>query len=207
MDNYGTHKRQEELSPNEQERKKRFYANRPTPLVISALLFSLAVPTLGYIYLGALVAFLFLLGYLGGFLLWRFSPAKAPYASIQIPYWTTLLAFLVLHKVEENVANFFEVLSDKITGVPVPAVTPLLILLLLILPVSAWLVAPFLIKRGYDFGYYLAWTLFASMGISELAHFVLPLLTNEPYGYFPGMASVFVLAPLAWWGMRRLAHD
>ncbi|WP_220466405.1 hypothetical protein [Dyadobacter psychrotolerans] len=45
----------------------------------------------------------------------------------------------------------------------------------------------------------------SSMGITELAHFVLPLLTKEPYGYFPGMTRVIVLAPLAWWGMYRLS--
>lgn len=81
-----------------------------------------------------------------------------------------------------------------------------MIIALLILPVSIWLATPFLIKRGYDFGYYLGWTFFASTGVTELAHFGLPMLTNEPYGYFPGMASVFVLAPLAWWGMWRLAR-
>lgn len=124
-----------------------------------------------------------------GFLLWILIPAKASYASIQVPYWATFLAFLLLHKVEENVAKFFEVLSDKITGVPVPEVTPLLICRCY-LPIVPWLVAPFLIKRGYDLGYYLAWTLFASMGITELVHFIFPLLTNEPYGYFPGMASL-----------------
>jgi hypothetical protein len=116
------------------------------------------------------------------------------------------LAFLLVHKVEENVTQFFEVVSKTITGDPVPEITALLVIALLVLPVGMWLATPFLIKRGYDFGYYLGWTFFASMGITELAHFGLPLLTNEPYGYFPGMASVFVLAPLAWWGMWRLAH-
>lgn len=176
-------------------------------LIVCALLFSLAIPALGYMYLGSLVAFLFLLGYLGGFILWMLIPAKAPYVSLRIPYWSTLLAFLLLHKVEENVTKFFEVLSNKITGVPVPEVTPILILSLLILPVGAWLAIPFLIKRGYKFGYYFAWTFFASMGITELGHFVLPFITQDPYGYFPGMASVAVLAPLAWWGMWRLARE
>lgn len=179
---------------------------RPPLLVVSALLFSIVIPALGYIYLGNLYAFIFLLGYGGGFVLWTLIPAKAPYASIKIPYWTTLFAFLFLHKVEENITGFFEVVSERITGDPVPEVTPLLIIALLVLPVGAWLATPFLIWRGYDFGYYLGWTFFASMGVTELAHFVLPLLTNEPYGYFPGMASVFVLAPLAWWGMWRLAR-
>lgn len=182
------------------------WIGKQTQLLIFGLLFSLAIPALGYVYLGTLYAFLFLLGYGGGFVLWILLPARAPYASIKIPYWTTLLAFLLLHKVEENRARFFEVVSEKITGDPMPEVTPLLIMALFVLPVGAWLAAPFLIRRGYDFGYYLGWTFFASMGITERAHFVLPLLTNEPYGYFPGMASVLVLAPLAWWGMRRLAR-
>jgi hypothetical protein len=39
------------------------------------------------------------------------------------------------------------------------------------------------------------------MGITELAHFIFPVLVNEPYGYFPGMASVLVLAPRTWWGI------
>jgi len=50
----------------------------------------------------------------------------------------------------------------------------------------------------------MAWSLFASMGITELAHFFLPFMTTDPYGYFPGMASVIVLAPLAWWGMAGM---
>lgn len=112
----------------------------------------------------------------------------------------------MLHKVEENRTAFFEVVSDKITGQPAPEVSIGLMLSLLVVPVGAWLAVPPLVKRGYSFGYFLAWTFFASMGITELAHFILPLLTDEPYDYFPGMASVFVLASLAWWGMRRLAN-
>lgn len=179
---------------------------KPPLLITFALLFSLAIPTLGYIYLGTLYALLFLLGYGGGFVLWTLFSAKAPYASIKVPFWATFMAFLLLHKVEENVTGFFEVVSEKVTGDPVPDVTPLLTVALLVLPVGTWLATPFFIKRGYDFGYYLGWTFFVSMGVTELAHFVLPLLTNEPYGYFPGMASVLVLAPLAWWGMWRLAR-
>jgi len=44
------------------------------------------------------------------------------------------------------------------------------------------------------------------MGITELAHFVFPSFTNKAYGYFPGMASVVLLAPVAWWGMYRLSR-
>ena len=171
-----------------------------------ALVFSLLIPVFGYIYLGALYAILFLIGYLGGFLLWLLVPAKVPWTSIQAPYWATILAFLFLHKLEEKRTAFFEVVSDKITGGSIPEITIGLVIGLLILPIGAWLITPLLVKRGHDFGYFLAWTLFISMGVTELAHFFLPFLTQEPYGYFPGMASVIVLAPLAWWGIWRISR-
>lgn len=117
-----------------------------------------------------------------------------------------MVTFLLLHKVEENRTAFFEVVSARITGTPVPDVTIGLIVVLLVLPVGAWLAIPLLVKRRHAFGYYLLWTFLASMGITELAHFVLPLLGGGPYAYFPGMASVVVLAPLAWWGMWSLSR-
>jgi len=101
--------------------------------------------------------------------------------------------------------KFQEELS-KITGVPVPEVSSIPLIVLLILTVVAWLVAPYLIKRGYAFGYYIAWTFFASMGITELAHFVFPLFTSESYRYFPGMLSVLLLAPTAWYGMFKFSR-
>ncbi len=185
--------------------KKRSIKRKPE-IFFLALVLSLSIPIFGYIYLGWLIALLFLLGYLSGFVFWLFIPTKASYASIKVPFWTTLVAFILLHKVEENAMKFFEVMGEKITGIPVPEVTPLLILSLLILPVGMWLLTPFLIKRGSDFGYYLAWTFFTSIGLIEPAHFIFPFLTNEPYGYFPGMASVIIVAPLAWWGMWRLSR-
>ena len=180
--------------------------NKSKLLIVLALLFSLAVPLFGLIYLGPLYAALFLTGYLGGFVVWLLVRTGASWASIRVPYWLTMLAFLILHKVEENRTAFFEVVSDRITGTPVPEISVGLILALLIVPIGAWLAVPFLVRRDYEFGRLLAWTFFTSMGITELAHFLLPLLTTEPYGYFPGMASVVVLAPLAWWGTWRLAR-
>ena len=174
--------------------------------IILALLFTLLIPAIGYYYLGVLYATLFLIGYLGGFVIWLLVPSKASWTLLKVPFWLTLLAFLFLHKVEENRLKFFEVVSEKITGGTVPEFTVGLVIGLLILPIGAWLIIPLLVKRGYELGYYLIWTLFVSMGITELAHFFLPFLTNEPYGYFPGMISVFILAPLAWWGIWRLLH-
>lgn len=144
------------------------------------------------------------MGYFGGFAFWIAAPQAASWRSIRLPYWLTLAAFLLLHKVEENRTAFFESVSARVTGTPVPEVSWGLILALLVIPVGAWLAIPFLARREPEFGRFLAWTFFASMGLTELAHFIMPMLANEPYGYFPGMASVVVLAPLAWWGISRL---
>ena len=181
-------------------------ATQSIATVLAALLFSLVVPLFGYVYLGPLYGLLFLTGYLGGFMLWLLLPGRADWRSVRLPYWLTMLAFLLLHKVEETRTAFFEVVSARITLTPVPDITIGLIMALLVVPVGAWLAIPLLVKRRHPFGYYLLWTFFASMGITELAHFVLPLLAGGPYGYFPGMASVVVLAPLAWWGMWRLSR-
>ncbi|CCV15087.1 hypothetical protein [Mesorhizobium sp. STM 4661] len=180
--------------------------NRSLPLIAAAFGFSLLVPFLGYLYLGPLYALLFLVGYLGGFVLWIAAPPGASWRSIRLPYWLTLAAFVLLHKVEENRTAFFEAVSARVTGTPVPEVSLGLILALLVIPVGAWLAIPLLVRRDPEFGRFLAWTFFASMGLTELAHFIMPMLANEPYGYFPGMASVVVVAPLAWWGMSRLAR-
>lgn len=175
--------------------------------ILLALGFALMVPAIGYFYLGLLYAALFTAGYIGGFILWIIVKTTTSWESIRTPFWLTMGAFLFLHKVEENRMKFFEVMSENITGDPVPGVTTGLIIGMLIIPIGTWLLIPFLVKRGSEIGYYFAWSFFASMGITELAHFVLPLFTGESYGYFPGMISVIVLAPLAWWGMLRLlAH-
>ena len=76
-----------------------------------ALLFSLLIPAIGYFYTGPLVAFLFLIGYLGGFALWKLIPTQVPWSNIKVPYWTAFAVYLLLHKVEENQMKFFEVLE------------------------------------------------------------------------------------------------
>ncbi|MBX9768440.1 MAG: hypothetical protein K2X47_14295 [Bdellovibrionales bacterium] len=154
--------------------------------------------------MGPLVAALFLVGYFGGFLLWLLIPNQPGWSRIKTPYWATFAIYIFLHKVEENKMKFFEVLGEKVTGIPVPEVTPTLVIGLLILPLGAWVSIPYLVKRNSPLGYYLAWTYFMSFGVVELAHFAFPLLTEEPYGYFPGMFSAALLAPVGLWGLRRL---
>lgn len=110
-----------------------------------------------------------------------------------------------MHRVEENVFRFQEALS-AITRVPVPELASIPLIALVLASVGSWLVAPALISRGYRFSYYLGWTFFAAMGLTELAHFVFPFLVPGPYRYFPGMITVIALAPAAWFGMSRLAQ-
>lgn len=172
--------------------------------VIAAAIFTIAVPAIGHLSFGPWPALLFLIGYLGGFILWVVLPMRAPFSRIKGLYWATFALF-ILHRVEEKVFGFFAKLSE-LTGVPVPEIASPPIVLLLVMSVGAWFLGPLLYSRGHAFGHYLVWTFFASMGITELAHFVLPLFAPEPYGYFPGMLSVIPLAPVAWYSMWSLTR-
>lgn len=172
--------------------------------VVFAALFTISVLVLGYVMLGLLPMFLFAFGFLGGFILWLIIPSNVTFSVIRIPYFLTLLFFIV-HKWEERHFDFFPALS-KLTGVPMPETNSFLVYLLYAFA-GAWLLIPFLMHRKHSFGYYLAWTFFTAMGVTELAHFFFPFFTNEPYGYFPGMGSVVILAPVAWWGMYRLTRS
>lgn len=176
---------------------------RKSPMTVAiAFLFTILVPVIGYLSFGPIPATLFLVGYLGGFVGWIATPSRASYDSIKIPYLVTFLLFIG-HRVEEKVSGFFQTLAEM-TGVPVPEIVSAPIIILLVLSVAAWILGPFLMRLGSEFGDYLVWTFFASMGITELAHFIFPLYLPQPYGYFPGMISVVFLAPSAWWGIWRL---
>jgi hypothetical protein len=75
-------------------------------------------------------------------------------------------------------------------GVPVPDVTSLPAILLYGIA-GICLLIPLLVWKQHAFGYYLAWTFFAAMGITELAHFIFSLFKEQPYCYFPGMWRLF----------------
>lgn len=177
---------------------------KPLTITLSALC-TITVPAIGYLSFGNVPAFLFLIGYLAGFILWLTIPTKAQFSDIKLLYWGTFVLF-ILHRVEEKISGFFAVLSE-ITGVAIPQIGSVPVILLLSVSVGAWLAGPFFFSRGYEFGRYLVWTFFASMGITELAHFVFPFFTPQPYGYFPGMLTVIVLGPVAWYSMWRLTKE
>ena len=175
----------------------------PTTIILAGAFTAIAL-MLGYTALGIWPAFIFTFGYLGGLIIWLFKPIRATFRQIGIPYFLTLALFIV-HKIEERERDFFPALAE-LTGVPVPDATSLPAILLYGIA-GIWLLIPLLVWNQYAFGYYLAWTFFTAMGITELAHFIFPLFKEQPYGYFPGMWSVIPLAPAAWWGMWKLSKN
>lgn len=170
---------------------------------ILALLLTLTVLILGYILLGIIPMSLFPLGFLGGFFLWLRFPAYVSFTAIKTPFYLSF-SFFILHKLEENYMGFFPALS-KITGVPVPETNSIAVYLLYI-AAGLWFLIPYLIKRQNAFGYFLAWSFFTSMGVTELAHFILPFFADSTNYYFPGQATVYILAPAAWWGIYKLSN-
>lgn len=179
---------------------------RSSSLLLELAPFVLTIGTVvtGYAALGVLPAFLFTFGFVGGTAAWIATKERPAFERIRQPFYATLFMF-VIHKLEERHNDFFTALS-AITGVTAPK--PGTWVTLVLYGVAAmWLFVPYLVGRRHEFGYYLAWTFFTSMGVIELSHFVFPLMVRGPYAYFPGMASVFLLAPLGWWGMYRLCRN
>ncbi len=173
---------------------------------ITAFAMTMAMLLLGNLSFGLVTMLVFSSGFLTGYFLWLLVRSKATFVDINAPY---LLAFggFILHRVEEKQMDFFATLAG-ITGVQTPDILSPQIILLVAGSAGAWILIPFLLNRGHEFGRYLAWTFFTALGITELAHFLIfPFFTGDPYGYFPGMASVILLAPAAWWGMWRLSRE
>jgi hypothetical protein len=172
--------------------------------VAAAFVMTCATLALGYLAFGSLTALIFTAGFAGGFVLWVAFPSDGSWPNIRTPYFLSLALF-ALHRIEENQSGFFARLAE-ISETSTPALTSPALIALLLASVGTWFSIPILLKRKHPLGAYFAWTFFASMGLTELAHFlVFPFLTGNPFTYFPGMASVVVLAPAAWWGMWRLA--
>lgn len=170
--------------------------------IISAGLFTGAILWLGYTAFGFWTASIFSSGFAIGFGLWLCFPSTTDFRSIRVPYWISLSLF-VAHRVEEKVSGFFPVLAE-ITGVPTPSVLSWQVISLVLGSVGAWILVPILTRFRHPLGGYLAWTFFSAMGITELAHFILPFVRADSNGYFPGVVTAALLAPFAWWGMSVL---
>jgi hypothetical protein len=177
--------------------------SKRTKVLVLAPAITISTLSLGYAAFGAFVSLLFSSGFLVGFFLWFLVPSSTPYARLKAPYFSALALFF-LHRIEEKVFGFFAFLS-QVTGIATPDIGSLEVILLVLISVGAWLFIPFLLKRNYEVGYYFAWTFFAAMGITELAHWmVFPWLLEDGFQYIPGMVTVPPLVVAGWIGMCRL---
>ncbi len=175
---------------------------RPSALHVAiGAAFSLTMVVLGQLAVGTLVAIVFSTGFVLGWVLWVAVPDRASFDTLKVPYVVALVAYAV-HRTEEEVADFVGAI-ERLTGDQAVDVVSPVSVTLVVLSV-AWMLSPLLVRWGHPLGYYGAWTLFAGFGVLELAHFVFPLMTPEPYGYFPGMWTVPLIAASGWWGMWRL---
>lgn len=178
------------------------HAKQPLQVAI-AVAFTVTVLVTGHFAFGLLTMLVFTAGFVGGLLLWVLLPTRGNWSTVRLPFWLAMLLFLV-HRFEEKQFGFFDMLA-RVTGVPTPEVTSMPVVTLVLLSVGGWLSVPWLMRRANPLGGYFAWSFFASMGITELAHWVLfPFLQGPGFHLVPGMWSVVVLAPVAWWGMARL---
>lgn len=169
-----------------------------------AFLFTVLILLLGCSFLSFWTALVFTSGFIIGFLLYILTPSRPKFKQFRTPYWLVLGLFTI-HRIEEQVTGFHARLSD-LTEVSISEFDSPQTFFLVLLSVGGWLAIPALVRRRDPLGHYLAWTFFSTMGITELTHFCHPLLTHEPYEYFPGLGSVIVLVPAAWWGMHRLSN-
>lgn len=159
--------------------------------------YTAAVLGIGYATFGLMTMLVFTAGFIGGLMLWLVLPTRGAWADVRAPFWSSMLLFLV-HRIEEKQSGFFAMLSS-VTGVPTPEVSSPMVVTLVLLSVGGWLLIPWLMKGGKPLGDYFAWTFFASMGVTELAHWlVFPFLQGPGVHSVPGMWSVLLLAPAAW---------
>jgi len=171
--------------------------------IVLALAFTLAMVALGYLTVGIAVALPFAVGFSSGFVLWLTRPLTASFRTIKGPYIAGLIAY-VIHRAEEEIAAFVPALEELGADMAVSVTHPWSLTLVALSLI--WFLSPLLIKRGIAFGHYAAWTIFTSFGILELAHFVFPFFTPEPYGYFPGMWTAPLIVATGWWGLWRMWH-
>jgi len=171
-------------------------------VTLAAIVLTAAILAAGYFALGFWTMLIFTSGFVTGLALFFVCPRIVPFSAIRWPFFIVFGLFVV-HRVEEYLFDFFDNLAE-ITKVATPDLTSPSVVLMVTLSVGAWLLVPFLTGRT-RFGTYLAWTFFSAMGITELAHLlVFPIIIGRPFAYFPGAASVVLLAPASWWGLAIL---
>lgn len=156
---------------------------------------------LGYLAIAPLVGLVFAGGFFSGFGLWLARPMQASFEAIKAPYLSAIAAYAI-HRTDEELSGFVPAM-EELTGRSAADVTSPVSIALVVLS-AMWVLSVLLMRHDHAIGHYGAWALFAGFGVIELAHFVFPLLTPEPYGYFPGMVTAPLISAVGWWGLWRL---
>jgi hypothetical protein len=172
---------------------------RTHPLhALVATLFCVAMTVLGHLALGPLVALVFGIAFFGGLAFWLARPMIVTWARVRIPYFAALAAY-VIHRIDEEVSGFVPAMED-LAGRQAADLLSAPSILLVVLSL-AWMLSPLLVRKGHPLGHFGAWSLFAAFALVEPWHFIFPILTPEPYGYFPGMITAPIIIAVGAWGL------
>jgi hypothetical protein len=178
---------------------------RPRPAhVVLATALSAAIVGLMGVALAPLAAIAHVPGLLVGLVLWLARPGRAAWARIRRPFLVALGAFVV-HRIDEEVSRFVPAMEELTGRQAVDVASPVSIVLVVL--ALAWMLSPLLLRTGHPLGHFGAWSVFAAFGLVEPWHFLFPLFSPDPYGYFPGMITAPIIAAAGWWGMWRMWRE
>lgn len=176
---------------------------RPTHIAIASAFSAVFVSLFGFA-MAPLVAFIHAPGFLAGLVLWLTRPLTARWSRIRTPYVVAIGAYII-HRIDEGVSDFLPAM-ERLTGQQIAEVVSPISFLMVAMALG-WMLSPLLMRKGHALGHFGAWSLFAAFGIVEPWHFLFPLLTPEPYGYFPGMITAPIMIAAGWWGMWRMWQE
>lgn len=158
----------------------------------------------GYALMGPIPAAIFGVFLVGALLPWRMTTYGKPPAPgrIVVPYLLAVVLFIV-HVLEEYLTGFPAAMTD-LTGRPVSERNFMLVAAF-IGPIL-WLVSLVLFYQRTELGNYLVWGFVVAMTVSELAHFVFPIVAGPPLAYFPGLYTAALPLIPAWVVAVRLVR-
>lgn len=172
--------------------------------ILIATFVCVAIVLLGGLALAPLVALVFGIGFFSGLALWLARPGGITWDRLKVPYAVAILAYII-HRIDEEVSAFVPAMEELTGQRAVDVVSPTSILLVILS--LGWMLSPLLVRLGHPLGQFGAWSLFATFALVEPWHFIFPLLTAEPYGYFPGMVTAPIIIAAGLWGLSRMWQD
>lgn len=153
--------------------------------LILAILFIGASATMGFTKVGPIVPVIIGGSALGGLICWLLTTFHRPADPQKIvPLYLLTIMFLMVHIIEEYVADFAPRMSATF-GITFPEDT--FVLVFAMVGFVIWIGGALLIRYRNPFGNFLAWFVFFGMVFGELTHFYFPFAETGHFHYFPGM--------------------